>query len=141
MKLVTGLSYKYDYKGKWNTSAFVKHYLNHLEAYLDPNGGIDYQDFSNTTSYWGGGWASTYFWGQHTQLRLSYEYALRLPTSRELFGSGQLFGYQVIPESWYAANGGFYSNNGLMLLPPMALIIVGCIIWIHRSLNKDLQEK
>ena len=88
MKLVTGLSYKYDYKGKWNTSAFVKHYLNHLEAYLDPNGGIDYQDFSNTTSYWGGGWASTYFWGQHTQLRLSYEYALRLPTSRELFGSG-----------------------------------------------------
>lgn len=88
MKLVTGLSYKYDYIGKWNTSAFVKHYLNHLEAYLDPNGGIDYQDFSNTTSYWGGGWASTYFWGQHTQLRLSYEYALRLPTSRELFGSG-----------------------------------------------------
>ena len=88
MKLVTGLSYKYDYKGKWNTSAFVKHYLNHLEAYLDPNGGIDYQDFSNTTSYWGGGLASTYFWGQHTQLRLSYEYALRLPTSRELFCSG-----------------------------------------------------
>lgn len=60
---------------------------------------------------------------------------------RELFGSGQLFGFQVIPESWYAANGGFYSNNGLMLLPPMALIIVGCIIWIHRSYNKDLQEK
>lgn len=60
---------------------------------------------------------------------------------RELFGSGQLFGYQVIPESWYAANGGFYSNNGLMLLPPMALIIVGCIIWVHRSRNKDLQEK
>ena len=60
---------------------------------------------------------------------------------RELFGSGQLFGFQVIPESWYAANGGFYTNNGLMLLPPMALIIVGCIIWIHRSYNKDLQEK
>ena len=88
MKIVTGLSYKYDYKGKWNTSAFVKHYMNHLEAYLDPEGGINYQDFSNTTSYWGGGWASTYFWGRHTQLRLSYEYALRLPTSRELFGSG-----------------------------------------------------
>ena len=48
---------------------------------------------------------------------------------------------QVIPESWYIANGGFYSNIGLMLFPPMALIIVGCIIWIHRSLNKDLQEK
>ncbi len=60
---------------------------------------------------------------------------------RELFGSGTLFGMRVIPESWYAANGGFYSNNGLMLFPPMALILVGCIIWIHRSYNKDLQEK
>ena len=60
---------------------------------------------------------------------------------RELFGSGQIFGMQVIPQSWYIANGGFYSNIGLMLFPPMALIIVGCIIWIHRSLNKDLQEK
>jgi len=60
---------------------------------------------------------------------------------RELLGSGTLFGMRVIPESWYAANGGFYSNNGLMLFPPMALILVGCIIWIHRSYNKDLQEK
>ncbi len=60
---------------------------------------------------------------------------------RELFGSGTLFGMQVIPQSWYVANGGFYSNVGLMLFPPMALIIVGCIIWIHRSFNKDLQEK
>lgn len=60
---------------------------------------------------------------------------------RELLGSGTLFGLRVIPESWYAANGGFYSNTGLMLFPPMALIIVGCIIWIHRSYNKDLQEK
>ena len=39
------------------------------------------------------------------------------------------------------AEGGFYSNCGLMLFPPMALIIVGCIIWVHRSRNKDLQEK
>ena len=60
---------------------------------------------------------------------------------RELFGSGTLFGLRVIPESWYMANGGFYSNIGLMLFPPMALIIVGCIIWVHRSFNKDLQEK
>lgn len=88
MKAVTGLSYKYDYKGKWNTSVFVKNYLNHLEAYLDPEGGSNYQNFSNTSSYWGGGLASTYFWGQHVQLRFSYEYALRLPTSRELFGTG-----------------------------------------------------
>lgn len=88
IKTVTGLSYKYDYKGIWNTSAFVKNYLNHLEAYLDPEGGSNYQNYSNTSSYWGGGLASTYFWGRHVQLRLSYEYALRLPTSRELFGSG-----------------------------------------------------
>ena len=60
---------------------------------------------------------------------------------RELLGSGTLFGMQVVPQSWYMANGGFYSNIGLMLFPPMALIIVGCIIWIHRSFNKELQEK
>ena len=60
---------------------------------------------------------------------------------RELFGSGTLFGVQIIPQSWYIAEGGFYSNVGIMLFPPMALIIVGAIIWIHRSFNKDLQEK
>ena len=60
---------------------------------------------------------------------------------RELLGSGSLFGQTIIPESWYIANGGFYSNTGLMLFPPMALVIVGCIIWIHRTINKDLQEK
>lgn len=60
---------------------------------------------------------------------------------RELLGSGSLFGYQIICQDWYAANGGWYYNNGLMLLSPMALILVGCIIWIHRSYNKDLQEK
>ena len=60
---------------------------------------------------------------------------------RELFGSGSLLGFRIVPESWYIAEGGFYSNCGLMLFPPMALIIVGCIIWVHRSRNKDLQEK
>lgn len=60
---------------------------------------------------------------------------------RELLGSGTLFGHQIIPQSWYAANGGFYENNGLMILPPMALIIVGIIVWIQRSYQKDLQEK
>ena len=46
---------------------------------------------------------------------------------RELFGSGSLLGFRIIPESWYMAEGGFYSNCGMMLFPPMALIIVGCI--------------
>ncbi len=59
---------------------------------------------------------------------------------RELFGSGQLYGFQVIPETWYLANGGFYSNNGFMLLPPMALITVGIIIWIQRARNTKLIE-
>ncbi len=60
---------------------------------------------------------------------------------RELLGSGTLWGFQIIPQSWYAANGGFYENNGLMILPPMALIVFGIIIWVHRSRNKELQEK
>lgn len=60
---------------------------------------------------------------------------------RELFGSGSLWGYHVIPDSWYIANGGFYSNNGMMILPPMALITVGVIIWVQRSMNNKLQEK
>lgn len=56
---------------------------------------------------------------------------------RELLGSGTLLGMQVVPQSFYDAG---YVNNGLMILPPMALIIVGCIIWVHRSINKDIQE-
>ncbi len=57
---------------------------------------------------------------------------------RELLGSGSLMGYAVIPQSFYE---GGYMNNGLMILPPMALIVVGCIIWVHRSIDKDLQEE
>ena len=57
---------------------------------------------------------------------------------RELLGSGTIFGFQIFPDFWYEAG---YMNNGLMILPPMALIVVACIIWVHRSINKDLQEK
>ena len=60
---------------------------------------------------------------------------------RELLGSGSLWGYKLIPESWYIANGGWYSNNGMMILPPMALIIVGVIIWIQRSKKPELIEE
>ena len=56
---------------------------------------------------------------------------------RELLGSGTLFGYPVIPQQLYDWG---YQNNGLMILPPMALITVACIIWVHRSRNKDLQQ-
>ena len=56
---------------------------------------------------------------------------------RELLGSGTMLGFQVIPQALYDLG---YQNNGLMILPPMALITVACIIWVHRSRNKDLQE-
>ncbi|MGL4992613.1 MAG: NADH:ubiquinone reductase (Na(+)-transporting) subunit D [Bacteroidales bacterium] len=57
---------------------------------------------------------------------------------RELLGSGTLFGVQVIPQALYDLG---YENNGLMILPPMALITTGVIIWVQRAKNKDLQEK
>ena len=60
---------------------------------------------------------------------------------RELVGSGTRLGFQVIPQSFYATDGIHgYVNNGLMILPPMALISVAVLIWIHRSYNKELQE-
>lgn len=52
---------------------------------------------------------------------------------RELLGSGTLFGIPV-----FSAIG--YTNNGLMILPPMALILLGCVVWVHRSIDKSLQE-
>lgn len=58
---------------------------------------------------------------------------------RELLGSGTLFGFNILNYEWIKATG--YMNNGLMILPPMALIIVGLIIWVHRSKNKDLIEQ
>ncbi|MBO7440372.1 MAG: NADH:ubiquinone reductase (Na(+)-transporting) subunit D [Bacteroidales bacterium] len=57
---------------------------------------------------------------------------------RELFGTGQLMGFQVIPEGFYNIG---YENCGFMLNPPMALILIGVVIWIQRSKMKELQEK
>lgn len=57
---------------------------------------------------------------------------------RELFGSGELFGIPVIPEFIYELG---YRDNGLMLLSPMALIVVGVYIWIQRYFNRKLIEK
>ncbi len=56
---------------------------------------------------------------------------------RELFGSGALFGHQIIPDSFYNMG---YVNNGLVILPPMALFAVATIIWVQRSRNKELIE-
>jgi Na+-transporting NADH:ubiquinone oxidoreductase subunit D len=57
---------------------------------------------------------------------------------REFFGSGSVMGYQIIPDSFYAAG---YQDNGMMILPPMALITVGIIIWVQRSSNRKLIDK
>lgn len=57
---------------------------------------------------------------------------------RELIGSGSIFGAQIIPQSWYEAG---YMNNGLFIMPPMALILIGCLIWIQRSFQKDDDKK
>ena len=54
---------------------------------------------------------------------------------RELLGSGTLWDFKVIPESFYESG---YADNGLMILPPMALVTVGIIIWIQRGRNKKL---
>jgi len=63
---------------------------------------------------------------------------LLLAFIRELFGSGTVFGFPVFEKLGLYNIG--YENNGLMILPPMALITIGIIIWIHRSLNRDLIE-
>lgn len=57
---------------------------------------------------------------------------------REVFGSGTIMGYQIIPEFMYQMG---YKNNGLMILPPMALILVGLYIWVQRARNKNLFEE
>jgi Na+-transporting NADH:ubiquinone oxidoreductase subunit D len=64
---------------------------------------------------------------------------------REVFGSGAISlpgmgQIKFLPEGWFISSGGFYENNNLMILPPMALVVVGIIIWIQRSRNQDLIE-
>lgn len=56
---------------------------------------------------------------------------------RELLGSGTLFGLTIIPSSVLMENGGLYLHNGMMTMPAMALIILACVIWAHRSINKE----
>jgi Na+-transporting NADH:ubiquinone oxidoreductase subunit D len=57
---------------------------------------------------------------------------------RELFGSGKLFGISILP---LTTEGGWYQSNGLLLLPPSAFFIIGCMIWLIRTLRPDQQEK
>jgi Na+-transporting NADH:ubiquinone oxidoreductase subunit D len=57
---------------------------------------------------------------------------------RELLGSGKIYGLTIVPEAAFKAG---YVNNGLMILPPMALILIGVIIWMQRSKNRELIDK
>jgi len=57
---------------------------------------------------------------------------------RELLGAGNLLGFQIIPDAFYSFG---YANNMLMVMPPMALILVACIIWVQRARNTSMQEE
>ena len=59
-------------------------------------------------------------------------------TVRELFGSGKLFGFEVLP---LIENGGWYQGNGMLLLPPSAFFIIAMFIWVIRSWKTDQVEK
>jgi Na+-transporting NADH:ubiquinone oxidoreductase subunit D len=63
---------------------------------------------------------------------------LLLATIRELFGSGSLFGMEILP---LVANGGWYQPNGLMLLAPSAFFIIGFLIWIVRTKRTEQMER
>lgn len=70
---------------------------------------------------------------------------LAISIIREIFGSGAISfpgmgQVKFLPESWFISQGGFYENNNLMILPPMALVILGVIIWIQRARNRKLIE-
>ena len=70
---------------------------------------------------------------------------LAVSVVREIFGSGAISfpgmgQVKFLPEGWFIGNGGFYENNNMMILPPMALVVVGVIIWIQRSRNTKLIE-
>ena len=54
---------------------------------------------------------------------------------RELLGDGKILGLRLIPESWYMDNGGWYVNNGLMVLAPGAFILLGLIVWFQRAIS------
>ncbi len=56
---------------------------------------------------------------------------------REFFGNGSLMGFKIIPQSFYDAG---YVNNGMMTMPAMALILLGCVIWVHRLIVKDVDN-
>lgn len=67
---------------------------------------------------------------------LGYSWILIIVAAfRELFGAGEIMGVQLIPASWYAAEGGWFVDNGLMVLAPGAFIMIGLVIWVQRAIS------
>jgi len=65
---------------------------------------------------------------------LGYAYILvALGAVRELLGRGSLLGFKIIPQGFYDCG---YMDNGMMTMPAMALILLGCVIWAHRAISK-----
>lgn len=59
---------------------------------------------------------------------------------REIIGSGKIFDVKIIPQSWYAANGGWYYDNGIMIVPTGAFVVLAVLIWIHREYTKTYDK-
>ncbi|MEN9360264.1 MAG: Na(+)-translocating NADH-quinone reductase subunit [Verrucomicrobiota bacterium] len=59
---------------------------------------------------------------------------------REILGSGKIFDMHIIPESWYASNGGWYYDNGIMIVPTGAFVVIAVLIWIHREYTKQYDK-
>ncbi len=60
-----------------------------------------------------------------------------IATGREILGSGSILGFQIFPDSWYAAG---YENMGLMVLAPGAFILLGLLVWAQRTITKTVHE-
>ena len=70
---------------------------------------------------------------------LGYAYVLVIVGAvREVLGNGSIMGIRLIPSSCYEAG---YMNNGMMTMPAMALILLGCFIWAHRAYNERKEAK
>ena len=70
---------------------------------------------------------------------LGYAYVLVIVAAvREFFGNGSLLGFQILPQALYDCG---YMNNGMMTMPAMALILLGCFIWAHRAINDAAEKK
>jgi len=91
IKDILAFAYQFNPNDKISFSGFSKHYFNKVKRYADPNSSGEFQHLSKTTTDLGYGLTASYFLLENLQLKTSYEKAFRVPTGRELFGSGNDF--------------------------------------------------